>query len=103
MRHSSTLELGGCLGNTPIFLGKLTKVNVECFGNKWAGRNCTIAGRERFRLAVCFMQDNCVCGVQLRDGGKLNFIDDGIDKKLEVFDGCGATKEVMGGSNGVNV
>ena len=50
-----------------------------------------------------FMQDNGMYRVQLTDRGKLDFIYDGVDKKLEVFDGCGATIEVVGGGNGVNV
>ena len=103
MRHSFPLELCLRLSSMPVIIGQLPKVHIECFRNERAGRDRTITRRERFRFSMTFMQYNCMNSVQLTDRGELYFIDDGINKKLKMFDGCNAPIKVVGSSNRVKI
>ena len=99
MGHTMALKLGDSLIDTSVIFGKFSKVHVESFRYKRAGRYVPLAGGERLIVSVSFVKNDCINLIPFINNSKLYDLDGSIGKQLEVSNGCGTTIEIVGSSD----
>ena len=103
MAHALALELGGGLADTPVFLGQVTKVDVDALGKEGARGDDPVRGVKGAILVVALVKDDCMSSVKLRSSCKLNILKDQIEEEAEVVKSNIASVDVVSSSHGVEV